>query len=83
MLGSAVMGALRRCHFHYHSDSMQVASGTADAIAKQLGFGCAAAMKEYIEKSAGRYRSQEQPSAALTPSQAWAARFSSLHSRLA
>jgi hypothetical protein len=49
-LGVGRDGVLRRCYFHYHSDSTQVAVGTADAIAKPLAFGSAAEMREYMER---------------------------------
>ncbi len=39
-----------RCYFHFHSDSTPVATGTASAIARQLGFGDVAAMKEYVDR---------------------------------
>lgn len=44
-------GKLRRCYFHYHSDSSTpVPTGTADAIAEQLGFATVAEMKDYLAK---------------------------------
>jgi len=43
-------GKLRRCYFHYHSDGTPVATGTAHAIATQLGFANAGAMKEYMDQ---------------------------------
>ncbi|MDP3487105.1 MAG: hypothetical protein Q8S19_04130 [Bacillota bacterium] len=48
-LGIGRDGLLRRCYFHYHSDSTPVATGTANAIASQLGFINVEAMKEYLE----------------------------------
>ncbi|MDP2871494.1 MAG: hypothetical protein Q8P31_03040, partial [Bacillota bacterium] len=43
-------GTLRRCYFHDHSDSTPVPTGTADAIAEQLGFTAVAEMKDYLDK---------------------------------
>lgn len=50
-LGIGRDGVLRRCYFHYHSDGTPVATGTASAIASQLGFGGVEAMKDYMEKN--------------------------------
>jgi len=49
-LGVGRDGVLRRCYFHYHADAVMMATGTADAIASQLGFKNAAEMKEYMDK---------------------------------
>lgn len=48
-LGIGRDGLLRRCYFHYHSDSTPVATGTAHAIASQLGFTNVEAMKTYLD----------------------------------
>lgn len=48
-LGIGRDGQLRRCYFHYHSDSTAVATGTADAIAAQLGFRDVSEMKAYLD----------------------------------
>jgi len=42
-------GRLRRCYFHYHAEGVQVATGTAAAIARQLGFSSTQAMKVYVD----------------------------------
>ena len=42
-------GVLRRCYFHYHSDRSPVATGTAHAIASQLGFENVEAMKDFMD----------------------------------
>ncbi len=48
-LGIGRDGVLRRCYFHYHSDSTPIATGTAHAIASQLGFDGLETMKDYID----------------------------------
>lgn len=42
-------GVFRTCKFDYHSDKTPVAAGTANAIAKALGFGNAQGMKDYLD----------------------------------
>lgn len=49
-LGIGGDGRLRRCYFHFHSKGTPVATGTAAAIAKQLGFDNALKMKEYMDR---------------------------------
>jgi len=49
-LGIGRDGVLRRCYFPYHSDSPPVATGTANAIASQLGFRDVEAMRAYMDK---------------------------------
>jgi len=49
-LGIGRDGVLRHCYFHYHSDGTPVATGTANAIASQLGFGSVEPMKDYLDK---------------------------------
>ncbi|MBT9157849.1 MAG: hypothetical protein DDT36_00832 [Firmicutes bacterium] len=49
-LGVSRDGVLRRCYFCYHEDSTPVATGTANALASQLGFGNAEAMRDYMDE---------------------------------
>ncbi len=44
-------GLWRTCKFDYHKGRDMVATGTADVIAKSLGFRNVQYMKEYIEKN--------------------------------
>jgi len=44
-------GKPRKCTFHYHKDREELRKGTADAIARQLGFNNAMEMKEYIDNN--------------------------------
>ena len=41
-------GSFRRCVFHYHSDQTPVATGTATALARALGFAGVQEMKDYL-----------------------------------
>jgi hypothetical protein len=44
-------GILRRCTFHYHKNREELRKGTAESIARQLGFKNAVEMQEYIKKN--------------------------------
>jgi len=49
-------GVFRRCKFDYHSDQTPVATGTAGAIAKALGFANTQTMKDYLDNQGWRRR---------------------------